>query len=522
MPTPPPEPPAPRGWRRLLAFPSPYTVLMAVIVLAALATWLFPAGAYDMLTYDDGAHAFVVAGPDTTRTLPATQAALDGLGIRARLADFVEGKISKPVAVPGTYRRTPSDRQGVLAVLRAPIEGIYQAIDVILFVLIIGGFIGVFNRSGAFDAGIGALARRLRGREGWLVVIVTTLLALGGTTFGMAEETLAFYPLLVPVFLAAGYDAMVPLAVILGGSHIGGLASTTNPFATVIASDAAGVSWTTGQAERVGMFVVCTALLIGYILRYAKRVKADPSRSLVRRRPAVSVDPEDTAVPAAAPAADAGPAVVPPLTGRVVLALALFGLTFVVMIVGVSRLGWWFPEMTALFLGAALVVAAVDWPGERAFITSFLHGAKDLLGVAFIIGIARGVTVVLDHGGLSGTILDAASGWVAGMPPVAFVLALFVVFFALTVFVPSSSGMAVLTMPIMGALAFTAGAPTEEVVSAYLYGIGLMFFISPSGLVLPSLAMVDVGYDAWLRFIGPFLALIAVVSALFLAAGVLF
>jgi uncharacterized ion transporter superfamily protein YfcC len=209
------------------------------------------------------------------------------------------------------------------------------------------------------------------------------------------------------------------------------------------------------------------------------------------------------------------------MTGRVALALTLFGLTFVAMIVGVTKLGWWFPEMTALFLGASLVVALVDWPGESHFITSFLHGAKDLLGVAFVIGIARGVTVVMDHGGLSGTVIDATSGWVAGMPPVAFVVALLVVYFVLAFFIPSSSGIAVLTMPIMGALALQAGVPTEGLVSAYTYGIGLMFMLAPSGMVLPSLSMVDVSYDAWLRFIGPFLLFIAALCAALLAVGVL-
>ncbi len=495
--------------RRRFRFPSPYTVLFLVIALAALATWVFPAGRYDALTYDEDRRAFVVATAEGERVLPATQATLDRLGLRARAEDFVERKISKPVTIPGTYRRVAPSPQGPLAVLRAPIEGIYEAIDVILFVLVIGGFIGVFNRSGTFDAGLAALARRLRGREGVLVVLVTALMALGGTTFGMAEETLAFYPLLVPVFLAAGYDRMVPLAVVLGGSHVGGFASTTNPFATIIASDAAGVSWTAGLGGRLVMLVVGVALLSAYILRYARRVKADPSRSLVG--------------PGEAPAAaELHPAEAPSLTGRARLLLGLFALTFVVMVAGVSRLGWWFPEMTALFLGAALVVGLVQRTGERAFVAAFLDGAKDLLGVAFIIGIARGVTVVLNNGGMSGTLLAYASGAVAGMPPVAFVLALLVVFFVLTLLVPSSSGMAVLTMPIMSALAASVGAPTESVVSAYLYGIGLMFFVSPSGLVLPSLAMVGVGYDRWLRFIGPFLALLALLAALALVADVLF
>ena len=483
------------------SFPSPYTILVIAIALAALATYAFPAGSYDTLTYDAaGRGTFVVTSGDSTRTLPGTQATLDGLGIRARAADFEAGKFSKPVTVPGTYRRIDAEPQGPAAVLKAPITGIYEAIDVILFVLVIGGFIGVFNRTGAFDAGLAALARRLKGREGVLVVLVIALMALGGTTFGMAEETIAFYPLLVPVFLAAGYDRMIPLAVILGGSHIGGAASTTNPFATIIASDAAGVSWTVGLVPRLVVLGLGVTLLVAYTLRYAARVRADPSRSLAG----------GGAAPAAA---EVHPEAPPPVTGRIALLLVLFAATFGVMVWGVSAGGWWFPEMTALFLGASVVVALVERTGERAFVEAFLTGARDLLGVAFIIGIARGVTVVLTEGGLSGTLLYAASGAVAGMPPVAFVLALFVFFALLSIVVPSSSGIAVLTMPIMSALGASVGVPASAVVSAYVYGIGLMFFVAPSGMALPSLAMTGVGYDRWLRFIGPFLGLMALVCA---------
>ena len=486
------------------SFPTPYTVLVIVIALAALATWLFPAGQYDTLTYapaSAGGGQFVVAHGDSTRALPGTQPTLDSLGIRARAQDFAAGKFSKPVTVPGTYRRVPAARQGPLAVLLAPIKGIAEAIDVVLFVLVIGGFIGVFNRSGAFDAGLGALARGLRGREGLLVVLVVALMALGGTTFGMAEETIAFYPLLIPVLLAAGYDRMVPLAVILGGSHIGGAASTTNPFATIIASDAAGVAWTVGLGPRLVVLVAGVAGLVWWILRYAARV---------RQNPALSLAPSDGA-PASAevhPEAEAQP-----LTGRTALLLSLFAATFGVMVWGVSRGGWWFEEMTALFLGAAILVAVVERTGERAFVEAFIAGARDLLGVAFVIGIARGVTVVLTEGGLSGTLLYAAAGVVAGMPPVAFVLSLFVFFALLAIVLPSSSGIAVLTMPILSALGASVGAPAAAVVSAYVYGIGLMFFVSPSGMVLPSLAMTGVGYDRWLRFIGPFLGAMALVCA---------
>jgi uncharacterized ion transporter superfamily protein YfcC len=496
---------------RRFSFPSPYTVLLGVIVLAALATWLLPAGRYDTLRYDEDRRALVVAAAEGERVLPATQRTLDSLGVRVRLEKLVDD-IRRPIAVPGTYRPAAGDPQGLLDVLQAPIQGIYGAIDVILFVLVIGGFIGVVNRSGAFDAGIRALARRLAGREAWLIVIVTVLMALGGSTFGMAEETLAFYPVLVPVFLAAGYDVLVPLAVIFAGSHIGYLASTTNPFATIIASDAAGVDWTDGLYGRLLMLVLGSALCIAYIIRYGRRVRANPAASLVQPGEG-DVPVHATATAGEAPAR---------LGGKNAALLALFGLTFVVMIFGVSRLHWWFPEMTALFLGATLVFGVLQRGGERAVVAAFLKGAEDLLGVGFIIGLARGVTHVLTSGGISDTLLSYATGAVSGMPPGVFVVALLVVYFFLTLFISSSSGMAVLTMPIIGALAEVVGVPRAEIVNTYLYGMGLMNFISPTELILPSLAMVRVNYNTWLRFVAPLLALLTGLAVLFLLAGVLF
>lgn len=525
-----------------LTFPSPYTVLLAVIVLSAAATWLLPAGAYQQLRYDEEAAAFVLETEDGEQALPGTQQTLDELGVQIPLEKFEGGAIRRPVAVPGTYTRLEASRQGLMAIARAPILGIYDAIDVVLFVLIIGGFIEVFNRSGAFTAGIRSLTNRLEGREAWLIIILTSLFALGGTIYGMAEETIAFYPLLVPIFIAAGYDLMVPLAVIYVGAGMGFMASTTNPFATIIASDAAGINWTEGLYGRVAMLIIGTTLCIGYIIRYGKRVKSGQAASLADADeqggevPALAVAGEIEADIGATERADASAALAaadaaPPdtsrarvgtsaLSTRMRFLLVVFGLTFVVMVVGVSRLGWWFPEMTVLFLAAAVLVGVIAGGGEKRFVHTFVTGAERLLGVSFIIGIARGVTIVLDDGRISATMLEMSANLVSGMPHAPFIIGLMLVFFVLAFFISSSSGMAVLTMPIMGALGAMVGVSGAHVVNAYLFGFGLMQFITPTGLILPSLAMVNVSYAAWLRFFTPLLIILGLLSAVFLTVGV--
>ena len=493
--------------RTRFSLPTPYTILMVVIALAAVATWLLPAGTYDTLSYDDASSKLMLHAAGGDRPLEPTQRTLDSLQILVALEKFTDGDIRRAIAVPGTYHPVEAAPQGIVAIIMAPLRGVYEAIDVILFVLVIGGFIEVFSRSGAFEAGIHSLSARLKGRESWLVIILTTLFAIGGSTYGMGEECIAFYPVLIPVFLAAGYDLMVPVAVIFGGAGIGFLASTINPFATIIASDAAGINWTVGLSGRVLMFVVGTALLAAFTIRYARRVQADPTKSLAR-----TAEP-----PVSQPVATRSQT----LGAKTKVLLALFALTFVAMVIGVSKLGWWFPEMTALFLVAAVIVAIVRGGGEKRFTTEFVHGASSLLGVALIIGIARGVTLVLDDGQISGTLLHYSSQAVEDMPKSIFIVALLFVFAGLTVFISSASGLAVVTMPIMAPLATVVGVPTEQIVNAYLYGLGLMSMIAPTGLILPSLAMVGISYGAWLRFIMPFIGMMTLIAALFLMVGVL-
>ncbi|RYZ18087.1 MAG: YfcC family protein, partial [Chitinophagaceae bacterium] len=401
--------------------------------------------------------------------------------------------------------------QGPVAVLQAPIKGIYESIDIILFILLIGAFMYVFNESGALVRGLSALSYRMKGRESWLIIILTFLFAFGGASYGMAEEGFAFYPILVPLFLAAGYDLLVPVMVIFGGTQLGTLASFSNPFSTIIASNAAGISWKDGLDERILMFGASALLTIAYTVRYAQRVKRDPTRSWVYRVDGAVESPFPTELPAAISAR---------LSWRDRALLLLFLGTFGVMIYGVVALSWWLPEMTALFLGAAILLGLIIGLPEKRFIASFLKGAEELLSVAFIVGIARGVTIVLNDGAISDTILHGSSQGLGGLSPVLFILLMFGLYILFTLFISSSSGMAVLTMPIMGALAIMAGVPGREMVNAYLFGMGIMGFLTPTGLVLPSLALVNVSFKAWWGFIRMLIVWLLILCVVFLLIGI--
>jgi uncharacterized ion transporter superfamily protein YfcC len=491
-----------------ISFPTAHSVLLIIAALVALATWLLPAGKFDELKYDKEKKEFVHIKSDKEIVYPATQKTLDSLGIKINLSKFEDGSIWKPVGIPGTFHKIESKPQGILEFIKSPLQGVLNSIDVILFVLILGGFIGIVHYSGAFDAGVGRLAISLRGREKLLIVFITILIALGGTTFGLAEETIAFYPILVPVFLAARYDAMVALASIYIGSSIGTMISTVNPFSAIIASNAAGITWTSGLYGRIIMLIIGTAFCIWYIIRYAEKVRKDPSKSIIYNQK----DEIDKLF--------AIKTMQTKFNWRISLTLIVFAASFITMIIGVSMFKWWFMEMTMIFLVAAVLVGIIAGIKEKIFVETFVKGANELLNVALIIGIARGITWIMDEGAISATLLESASGVVDGMPKVVFVNVMMFLYAGLSFFIPSSSGLAVLSMPIMAPLADVVDVQRELVVNAYQYGMGLMAFITPTGLILASLAMVNVTYDKWLRFVLPLLFWLTIITMLVLTVQV--
>jgi uncharacterized ion transporter superfamily protein YfcC len=461
-------------------FPSAFTILFALILLVAALTWIIPAGQY------------------------------------ARVASEALGK---EVPVAGSYAPTAANPQGILDVLLAPIAGFYDpesyaanAIDVSLFVLIIGGFIGVVTATRAIDVGINSAMRRMKGREVWMIPFLMALFALGGTTYGMAEETLAFYLILTPVMIAAGYDALVAVAVILLGAGVGVLGSTINAFSTVIASDAAGVSFAAGMPLRLGILALCWLVTVAFVVRYAARVKADPSASLVFDRKASNE----------AHFLDKAEAV-PAFTGLHKIVLILFALTFAVMIWGVSSQGWWMAQMSALFLACAIGIGLIARLGEAKLVEAFLNGARDLLGVALIIGLARGIVVVMDAGHITDTILHAAEVSVVGLSKTFFILVIYWIEVGLSFFVPSTSGLAVLSMPILAPVADFAGVQREAVVTAFATASGMVNLITPtSAVVMGGLAIARVPYERWLRFVWPLLVVLSLIIMAALALGVSF
>lgn len=482
--------------------PSAYTILFALIVLAAVATWVVPAGTYD-------------ADPDGA-PLPGTYHEVDG-DPQQILVDSVTAPIN------GLYGI--EDAEGTISYYNS--GTLFGAIDVALFILVIGGFLGVTMKTGAIQAGIGRLVDKLRGHERWMIAILMTVFALGGTTYGMAEESLAFYALVITVMIAAGYDAMTGAAIVLLGCGIGTLGSTINPFATGIASGFAGVQLSEGLAGRLVILVVGLAIGIFFVTRYAERVRRDPALSIVHD---LRADIEEHFAPGAADGGDGDGGDAGPLTGTHKLILTVFGLAFLVMMYGVipwedlgvpfPTLWWWFPEMTASFLVFAVLIGLIGRMGEGELTGTFVDGARDLLGVALIIGIARGITVIMNNGQITDTVLHWAESALGDVGAAGFAVVMFTLFLPLSFLIPSSSGLATVAMPIMAPLAVFVDVPEHLVVTAFQSASGLMnLFIPTSAVVMGGLAIARVPYGRYLRWVWPLLAAQAALCVVVLGAS---
>lgn len=465
---------------RRFKFPSAYTILFILIALVAALSWLVPAGHYQMVMNET---------------------------------------LGKEVPVAGTYAHVAAHPQGIVSVIMAPISGLYDpdtgqagAIDVALFVLIIGGFLGIVNKTGAIDAGIERVTQKLRGREEWMIPILMGLFAAGGTIYGMAEESLPFYTLLVPVMMAARFDPLVAASTVLLGAGIGTLGSTINPFATVIAANAAGIPFTTGIWLRVALLVAGWLICVAWVMRYARQIRQDPSRSIVADKQEENIAhflggkrQHDLA-----------------FTGTRKLILVIFALAFAVMIYGVAVLGWWMGQISGVFLAAAIITGLLARMSEEELTSTFIDGARDLLGVALIIGIARGIVVVMDKGMITHTILHSAEGVVSGLSSIVFINVMYWLEVLLSFLVPSSSGLAVLTMPIMAPLADFARVDRDLVVTTYQAASGIVNLVTPtSAVVMGGLAIARVPYVRYLKWVAPLLLLLTVLICLILSLGAL-
>ncbi|HFU3858689.1 TPA: YfcC family protein [Streptococcus suis] len=489
--------------------PSSYTILMLIIAFMAVMTWIIPAGQYQV---DEA------------------------------------GRL-----VAGTYEKVAQNPQGIYDVFMAPVRAMLghgateAAINVAFFIIMVGAFLGVVNETGALDVGIASIVKRFKGREKMLIYILMPLFALGGSTYGMGEETMAFFPLLVPVMMAVGFDSITGVAIILLGSQIGCLASTVNPFATVVASDAAGVSVADGMIWRFVFFVVILLMGVLFVANYAEKVKNDPTKSLVYKQREADMQHFNVT------ATQEVNAELSPAQKRV---LWVFVLTFVVMIcsfipwedlgvtiftqfkdwlIGLPFIGqvigsstaalgtWYFPEGAMLFGIAGIVVGLVYGMSEERLVKSFMFGAADIFSVALICAIARGIQVIMNDGMITATILHMGEEGLQGLSSQVFIILTYLFYLPMSFLIPSSSGLAGASMGIMAPLGEFVNVPASLVITAFQAASGLLNLVAPtSGIVMGALALGRVEIGTWYKFVGKLIVGIMIASIAILVIATFF
>ena len=485
--------------------PSSYTVLFILIIILAILTWIIPAGEYE--------------------------------------------KNEAGQLVAGTYKTVQSNPQGIYDIFMAPVYGLIGnklttgSIGVAFFILIIGGFLGVITETGALDIGIASVIRKNRGKEKRLIPLLMILFAIGGTTYGMAEETIAFYPLLIPIMIGVGFDSITAVAVILVGSQIGCLASTVNPFATGVASDTAGVSIADGIIWRLVFLVVMVIISILYVYKYAVKIEKNPEKSYVFSQRKEDLEyfkiPENSAT----------------MTKKQFAVLMIFIMTFFIMILSLIPWGdfgikifenfndfllglpvvggffrhsapfgtWYFSEITMLFFVASVLIGVVYGMSEEQFINVFLKGSADLTGVALICAVSRGIQIIMNDGLITATILHWGEVGLRGLSPQLFISLTYLFYLPMSFLIPGTSSLAGATMGLLGPMAEFVNVRTHLVITAFQAASGVLNLFTPtSGVVMGALAIARIDILVWIKFIAKLLLIVVIVSIIILVIATFF
>lgn len=452
--------------------------------------------------------------------------ALGGITYLLPEATFISESI---VDGSGVVRATIPD------IIMAPILGFENAIDVSIFVLVLGGFLATVARTQALETGIQVLVKKLKGNELKLIPILMFIFSVGGTTYGMLEETVGFYALLAAAMVMAGMDTVVSSAIVLLGAGSGVLGSTINPFAVGAAVSALpeGIEINQGIIIMIGVILWLTTLTISifFVRNYAKKVIEKKGSTILSLR-----ERKEMEIEYGGEAAKSTENV--KLTNKQVITLILFALTFLVMIVafipwpdfgvtifdsftgwltGAPLGSWWFYEAAVWFLIMSVVIGLVNRTGEKQFVDTFIDGADDMVGVILIIAIARGASVLMQTTHLDNYIIFNAAEALKNVPEVVFTPLNYLLHVVLSVLVPSSSGLATLSSPIMGPLTHQLGYSPEVTVMTMVAANGLVNLITPTcGAIMGGLQLAKVEYSTWVKFAGKIVLTIAIVNIIIL------
>lgn len=475
--------------------------------------------------------------------LPTAFTIILGITLLIIIISWISGTTGSYVADKETHAGGPA---GIFDLFLAPMEGFKDKVDVIVFILVLGGFLGIVIESKALDAGIGRLVAKMKGREIWIIPIVMFLFSVGGTTYGMGEETIALYPVIIPVLLAAGFDVLTAVMTILLGAGIGCIGSTLNPFVVQIAVSNAGLpgsglASSTGIVWRVVSWLLLTAGGIAFVVWYALRVRRTPGKSPL-------FDKKDFYEAEFAIAAD-----LPEYNGKRKAIMAIFMVTFALMIftlIGWDKFGipifvdftklvsdhapyiahffapvgkWYFMEISALFFIASIVIACLNWKGEENYVNSFVRGSADILSVCLIIAFAAGIGFIMTNTGMQSKLISGLSSPMSSLGKTGFIMVAFLFFLIISFVIPSTSGFATAVFPILGPVANGVSTGLASgTITAFSFANGIINLISPtSAILMAALSISKVPYDRFIKASWPLIVGITIGSIVLLAVGTL-
>jgi uncharacterized ion transporter superfamily protein YfcC len=455
-------------------FKLPDTLVIAscILLLAIILTWIIPAGEF-------------------------TREVVDG----------------RNIVVPGTFQNVDPSPQSILSFFTAPYQGFEQAVGVIAFIFFIGGAFGMINATGAIDAGLLKLVNFTLSNPvyKWFVIPLLILaFSFAGGSFGLSEEVLVFVLITIPLAISLGYDRIVGIAIPLIGSGAGFAGAFLNPFTVGVAQGIAEVPLFSGMGYRLFVWAVFSLVAIAYIMFYIYRLDKDKTASLLYeengREEVVTEQNREL-----------------PLTSNRIIVLVLFVVTLILLAWGVTQKGWYIMEISGLFFGLGIFSGLIGGLSLSTMVKAFTDGAKDMMAACLVVAFCRGILVIAEEGKIIDPMLNLMAQSLDGMPPVISAQAMFIFQSFLNFFVPSGSGQAALTMPIMAPLSDLLGVSRQTAVLAFQFGDGLSNMIIPtSGVTMGVLSIARIPYDVWLRWMIPLMILFIITGMLLLTGPTVF
>lgn len=455
-------------------FPNTWLIIAVMVAIVAVLSWVVPAGSYDYEKVD------------------------------------VNGTM-RNVAIDGTYHsidKAETHPTGFLGTFSALYDGCVSAADIVFVVMCCAGTFGVMVKTGAFHAGIGVIMRKVGKKAVVVVPILMVVFGLGGSMFGMLSEFYGFYPLVVGLGVAMGYDAMFGFAIIALGEFMGFMGATLNPYTVAIQQSVAGVQLYSGLGYRWLCFVVFMAASAAFLLRYGAKVAKDPTKSLVYGRESIhSFKVDDLNAY--------------PFDWRAALILVDLLVTLVILMIGLLKRGWGYSELCGLFLIMSMVGALIMGWGPNKYIHEFVECIKNVIWGALLAGLAKGIMVVMNNAQIIDTIIYGLSNILRGAPEWLSAQLMLLVQTLLNFPINSGSGQAVVTMPIMAPLADALGLSRQVACLACQFGDGLSNLLWPTGSIVIICGLGDIPYEKWLRWFMPLFGILYVLQMILLQVAVM-